>query len=132
MTLASIKTYFYSALFLLSSYAFEIEAIINSKLLRLLLEKAQGIVIEVEEDLFHNSPGRELLILEVSLKMIPLKENRMFQSLVNEFNGIASSQSETRGDVLASKNLRLNLSNERGNSSMENVNPFLRISIHTM
>ena len=86
-------------------------------------DQPQDIVFEAEEDLFHNSPGRELLMLKGSVKVIPLTRNRMFQSYVNEFCGMVSAQSGTRGGVLASNTLRFSLSGERGGGSMANVNP---------
>ena len=50
----------------------------------------------------------------------------MFQSYVNEFCGMVSAQSGTRGGVLASNTLRFSLSTEKGgggSSGMPNVNP---------
>ena len=72
-------------------------AIIYSETLRNSSDQPQDIVFEAEEDLFHNSPGRELLMLKGSLKVIPLTRNRLFQSYVNEFCGMVSAQSWTRG-----------------------------------
>ena len=63
-------------------------------------------------------------MLKGSLKVIPLTRNRMFQSYVNEFCGMVSAQSGTRGGVLASNTLRFSLNTDRGsNPGLTNVNP---------
>jgi hypothetical protein len=78
-------------------------------------------VFEAEEDLFHNSPSRELLMLKGSLKVVPLTRNRMFQSYVNEFCGIVSASSGARGGALASNTLRFSINN--ASSSAERGGP---------
>jgi len=93
-------------------------------------EQPNDIVFEAEEDLFHNSPARELLMLKGSVKVVPLTRNRMFQSYVNEFCGMVSAGSGTRGGVLASNTLRFSINNAssnperaKGNDMMSGVNP---------
>ncbi len=76
------------------------------------------IVFEAEEDLFHNSPARELLMLKGTTKTVPLSRNRMFQSDVNEFCGMVSAGS--RGGVLASNTLRFSL---HAGGAMTSINP---------
>lgn len=89
-------------------------------------DQPNDIVFEAEEDLFHNSPARELLMLKGTLKMVALSRNRMFQSYVNEFCGMVSASSGTRGGVLASNTLRFSLNaaaGDRGVREMTSINP---------
>ena len=88
-------------------------------------DQPNDIVFEAEEDLYHNSPTRELLMLKGTIKIVPLTRNRMFQSYVNEFCGMVSGSSETRGGVLASNTLRfsLNVTSVERVGGMTSVNP---------
>lgn len=100
------------------------------------VDQPQDIVFEAEEDLFHNSPSRELLMLKGSIKVVPLTRNRMFQSYVNEFCGMVSSASGSShigisggGGVLASNTLRFSLnaattsSDRSGRENIHMINP---------
>jgi hypothetical protein len=81
-------------------------------------DQPNDIVFEAEEDLFHNSPSRELLMLKGAIKVVPLSRNRIFQSYVNEFCGMVSASCGARGGVLASNTLRFSMTSQSSTLSL--------------